>query len=185
MSAEGAALAKILILDDSPSVLAAASMALTAAGHEVLTREAQDGLPALIQREQPALLLLDVNMPAMQGDKTLRALRMRGWATGVKVLLYSAKSAEELEILARGSGADGFVCKVDGPEALVVAVNRALGTAEAEAEAEADDAAEEAVESEADMTDAGAADADAVATKPAEPATDDTEGIDVDLDFDA
>ncbi len=119
-------MAKILILDDSPATLAAAKGLLEAAGHTVETQLSPAGLPAIVHREHPDLILLDVNMPTLDGDQMLRILHARGWMADSIVLLFSSKPAAELAVLAESCGASGFISKRDGGEALVATVNSYL-----------------------------------------------------------
>src|SRR6267143_2497954 len=54
---------KILVVDDSPVILKALSMKLTAAGYDVLTAEDGGGAVSLARREKPDLILLDISFP--------------------------------------------------------------------------------------------------------------------------
>jgi CheY-like chemotaxis protein len=116
-------MAKILILDDSEIILTMTRDLLQAAGHTVATQSSPAGLPAVITRERPDLLLLDVSMPLLNGDQTLRVLRARGFLANIIVLLFSARPATELAKLATACGAHGYVSKNDASSALVTTVN--------------------------------------------------------------
>jgi DNA-binding response OmpR family regulator len=119
-------MAKILIVDDSPATIKMVTMALTEAGHEVASCDSPAGLPAIIKREQPDLILLDVVMPTMHGDKALQALSSRGWDSDATILFYSSRPREELEQLVGASGADGYIPKDVGFAAMVATVNEWL-----------------------------------------------------------
>jgi CheY-like chemotaxis protein len=68
---------KVLIVEDDPDLLAAEELLLEGAGYKVVT--ARDGLEALerISKEMPALILLDMRMPRMNGWEFVKALRSR------------------------------------------------------------------------------------------------------------
>jgi two-component system cell cycle response regulator DivK len=105
--------AKILVVDDLRAAIDAARQVLEAAGHTVIASDRPNGLPLLIKAEQPDLLLLDVEIPGMSGPAMLRAMRARGWAENLIVLLYSAKPGVELAKLVEVCGADGYIEKAD------------------------------------------------------------------------
>jgi twitching motility two-component system response regulator PilH len=116
-------MAKILIIDDSPATIKMASMALEEAGHDVVSRDGPAGLPAVIKKEQPNLILMDVVLPTMRGDILLRAMTSRGWKSNAVVLFYSSRPKEELEKLVLESGAHGYIPKDTGLANLVAGVN--------------------------------------------------------------
>ena len=118
---------KILIVDDSPTALKVARLALENAGYEVITRKEAVLVSSTIMREDPQIVLLDVTMPAVTGDKLVEIIRSHPACAGTIVLLYSVKPAAELEALARRCGADGFIQK--GPDASLLArqIDRWMG----------------------------------------------------------
>jgi DNA-binding response OmpR family regulator len=103
--------AKILIIDDSNMVLLGARLVLQEAGHEVVTNLGVTGAGGLVIAEDPDLIVLDVNMPELSGDKLLRPLRQNPRTAGIKVLFHSSESVEHLEHLVATTGADGYVRK--------------------------------------------------------------------------
>jgi CheY-like chemotaxis protein len=114
----------VLVVDDEPAVREMAAMGLRHVGLEVL--EAADGFEALnLCREHPEkidLLLLDLTMPNLSGEETLRRLRMQG--ARQKVVLMSGYSANEATRRCQTLGAVAFVQKPFELAALV----RLLGT---------------------------------------------------------
>jgi two-component system cell cycle sensor histidine kinase/response regulator CckA len=101
----------ILIVDDESAVREMGSMALRHAGLEVM--EAADGFQALtLCRDHPEmidLVLLDLTMPNLSGEETLRRLRMQG--AKQKVILMSGYSANEATRRCQQLGAVAFVQK--------------------------------------------------------------------------
>lgn len=102
---------KILVIDDSASALSIVSQVLENAGYEVIVRKEAVLVSSTILRERPDIVLLDVNMPAIQGDKLAEIIRGHPAGAKTTLLLYSVKPADELETLARRCGADGFIQK--------------------------------------------------------------------------
>ena len=80
---------RILIVEDEPDIREAMATALKAANFEVL--EAKNGIEglALAKQEQPAVILLDLVMPEMDGITTLQKLREDPWGRDAKVIILS------------------------------------------------------------------------------------------------
>lgn len=93
---------KIVIVDDSPVVLEATAAALEEAGYTVIQVLNPLTLPAVMRRERPDLVLLDVKMPAVSGDVAIKIL---GAAGEGKVVLYSDLPEAELKVRAKACGA--------------------------------------------------------------------------------
>jgi CheY-like chemotaxis protein len=116
---------RVLLVDDSPIILAVGKHALTGAGFDVEVREGVEDLC-----EQGAngfdLILMDVQMPQLFGDDVAAILKhQRSIAT--PIYLYSTLPDEELRERAAEASLDGFVSKSAGPEHLVGEVRRILG----------------------------------------------------------
>jgi CheY-like chemotaxis protein len=117
--------ATILLLDDSPLVLNATQAALEAGGHRVVTTSEPPEFFAALAREQPALALVDVSMPTLEGDAVVWITRAHN-LHDCSIYLYSAKSEAELKRLVASSGADGFLCKTSDDALLRKQVDEAL-----------------------------------------------------------
>jgi len=103
--------ARILVVDDEPSIREYETSLLTELGHEVLT--AADGAEALelARAKQPHLVLLDIMMPELSGIEVCRQLRADPRTRDIRVIVVSAvdaKRALEESIIA---GADDFLAK--------------------------------------------------------------------------
>ncbi len=83
--------ARVLVIDDEPSILRALRINLKARGYEVVT--ASDGCSGLsaAARERPDVVVLDLGLPDMEGTEVLHGLR--GW-TATPVIVLSARAQE-------------------------------------------------------------------------------------------
>lgn len=102
---------KILILDDSEIVLEATRLVLEDADFEVAVLTSPFLLFETMQREKPDVVLVDVNMPTLSGDRVLEVSNAFGAFRETPVLLYSTLEEAELRAMAGRYGADGFVRK--------------------------------------------------------------------------
>ena len=65
---EGEPIARVLVVDDEPSICRALALALRRNGYEALTAQSGDGALALLRRERVDVLLLDFRIPDLRGD---------------------------------------------------------------------------------------------------------------------
>jgi DNA-binding response OmpR family regulator len=123
--------ARILLIDDDPSLLDALTLAFEDAGHEVLT--ARDGVSGaeLVSREKPALLVSDINMPRLDGFALCKKIRAEGSA--IPVILLSSRDGEIDESLGLDLGADDYVSKPFSTRVLLARVAALLRRTEARA----------------------------------------------------
>ncbi len=118
---------RIVVIDDSKLVLAVATDALEAAGYEVIATDS--GIEAnrfIYSNQPPDLILIDVMMPLLNGDRKVRLLKQREASSRIPIILMSTKPREELAELARDSGADGFIQKPFDERSLVRQVSQLL-----------------------------------------------------------
>ncbi|KAF0215927.1 MAG: response regulator [Geobacteraceae bacterium] len=103
---------KILVVDDSEIVLAMAREALEGGGFEVVTAlSAKEADIYIFGQDKPDLIILDVMLPMLDGDKKAKMLKENELTKDIPILLLSSKPEEELRYLVKESGADGFVRK--------------------------------------------------------------------------
>jgi DNA-binding response OmpR family regulator len=105
---------KIMIVDDDATTLAVVSAILERQGHEVTARETALGTTRAIIRERPDVVLLDVRMPGLSGDRLAQLIAAES-ERPPRVILLSSSSKAELEELVRSSGAMGFIEKTGDP----------------------------------------------------------------------
>jgi len=102
---------KILLVDDEPFILTATAGLLRSIGYEVFACEQWTGVAATVHREDPDLILLDYNMPAMKGDELCRILKKNATNPAMKIVMFSSESESDLNRIVRESGADGYIRK--------------------------------------------------------------------------
>ncbi len=124
-------MARILLVDDDPSLLDALALAFTDEGHLVAT--AADGAQALaaIRTDPPDAVVSDINMPGIDGFTVCRKLRSAG--NTVPIILLTSRDSEIDETLGLELGADDYVAKPYSPRELLAriraVVRRAKGRA--------------------------------------------------------
>ncbi|UCD85505.1 MAG: response regulator [Deltaproteobacteria bacterium] len=117
---------KILIVDDDKVILDIVKDALTQEGYSVFTSDQPLGTSNKVAQIKPHLVVLDVGMPGLSGDKICRNLKESNIFKEIKVILFSIKTREELEKLAAESQADDFLTKSDNLQKLVKKVKHHL-----------------------------------------------------------
>jgi len=114
---------KILVVDDEPKIRMFIRANLEARGYEVYL--AQDGAEAveMAGRVDPDVVVLDVNMPRMNGIEACR--RIREWAD-MPIIILSVREDEADKVRALDEGADDYVTKPFGIEELLARIRVAL-----------------------------------------------------------
>ena len=120
-------MARILLIEDSPTDAAVLTQLLERNGHQVLTSgSAEDGIE-VCRRELPDLVLMDVILPGMNGFQATRALS-RDAATGnIPVVIVSTKSMDTDRAWGLRQGARAYIVKPPNAEALVARINELVG----------------------------------------------------------
>ncbi|MCA9992450.1 MAG: response regulator transcription factor [Ardenticatenaceae bacterium] len=121
---------EILVVDDEASVVEVVSLYLKRDGFAV--RQARDGYQALqaLGQRRPALVVLDVMLPGVDGLEIMRRLRDDPAGT-VPVIMLTARSQETDRIYGLEMGADDYVTKPFSPAELVARVKAVLRRAQA------------------------------------------------------
>ena len=113
---------KILIADDDPQILRALRILLTARGYQVLTaRSGAEALSVAVD-QHPALVMLDLGMPELNGIEVIEGLR--GWSS-VPILVVSGRTGSADKVDALDAGADDYVTKPFAADELLARI-RAL-----------------------------------------------------------
>ena len=119
----------ILSVDDSATMRRMVGRVVATLGFELL--EASDGLEALelLARHGPdvALVVLDVNMPRMDGEEALQAIKADPRLAGIPVMMLTTESERAKIIRAIQAGAVNYICKPFQQEDLMVKIAESLG----------------------------------------------------------
>jgi len=114
---------KVLVIDDEPPIRKLLRMGLTTQGYEIL--EASNGKTALEKlTEDPALIILDLGLPDIQGHELLRTIRARNEA--VPIVVLSSRGDEAGKVQALDLGADDYLTKPFGMDELLARLRAAL-----------------------------------------------------------
>lgn len=119
-------MAKILIVDDSPSQIFTLKKLVENWGHETLT--AQNGEQALeiARQELPNVILMDIVMPGMSGFQATRKLSKDKTTHGIPVIFVSTKNDETDLVWGMRQGAAAYVTKPVNPKTLFTAISDAI-----------------------------------------------------------
>lgn len=116
----------VLVVDDDASILDTVSAILSGEGYDVVSvTSGQEALES-VARKQPAVILLDMRMPVMDGWAVARALH----AQGINVPIVVMTAAESARRWADEVGAEGYLAKPFGLDELLAAVGRFRGPGE-------------------------------------------------------
>jgi two-component system OmpR family response regulator len=102
---------KLLIVDDDQGVLDALTVILTRAGYEVQSTDDVFGLPFFVGQFKPDAILLDVDLPAVTGDKLAKNLLKLRSTRDCKIIFHSAEDEASLHHLADRTGVSGYIPK--------------------------------------------------------------------------
>ena len=101
----------ILVVDDNPTNLKLAATVLECAGHPVLSaRNAVEAL-AVLHHSQPDLILMDIQMPGMDGLTLTRQLRTNPAYQHIRIVALTSFAMKGDEQKARAAGCDGYITK--------------------------------------------------------------------------
>ncbi|HEY9769297.1 MAG TPA: response regulator [Coleofasciculaceae cyanobacterium] len=105
------AAAKVLILDDDPQVLLSLQISLQPWGFELTTLNEPQHFWDVLEDVEPDLLVLDIDMPEINGIELCQILRSdRRWQL-LPILFLSVHQDEKTQYLAFANGADDYICK--------------------------------------------------------------------------
>ena len=120
-------MARILLIEDSPTESAVMTQLLERNGHQVLTSgSAEDGIEAC-RRERPDLVLMDVVLPGMNGFQATRALSRDADTKAIPVLIVSTKGMETDKAWGMRQGARDYIVKPPRESELIARINAVLG----------------------------------------------------------
>ena len=117
----------ILVADDDDDILLLVTTRLRRDGYEVVSASRGDDALALAREVRPALAVLDVGMPGLDGLEVLERIRADETLCGTRVLLLTAKAQESDVRRGYQGGADAYVKKPFSPAELSARIDALLG----------------------------------------------------------
>lgn len=118
---------KIKIIEDDLSIASELKETLVRAGYLALITEDFSNVLDQIKKEQPDLILLDINLPKINGEVLLQQIRKEN---NVPVIMVTSKNSEVDEVLSMSYGADDYITKPYNPTILLLRIGAVLKRAE-------------------------------------------------------
>lgn len=117
----------VLVVDDSPAVRKLVQMTLRARGYNIVT--AFDGVAAIkeIAQHEPCVILLDINMPRLDGYQLCSLIRKHERTQHIPVVMLSGKDGVFDQIRGKTVGCTSYIVKPFVPEALIKEVEKHIG----------------------------------------------------------
>jgi twitching motility two-component system response regulator PilH len=124
-----ATMARVLIVDDSPSQLMGMKRIIEKLGHEIFT--AEDGALGVeaAKREMPDLILMDVVMPNLNGFQATRSISKEPATSHIPIILVTTKDQETDRVWGMRQGAKAYLTKPVNEAALIKLVKELLPNA--------------------------------------------------------
>ena len=119
-------MARILIVDDSPSQLLGIKRIVEKLGHETLTAEDGAAGVEVAKQEKPDLILMDVVMPNLNGFQATRTISKNPDTAHIPIVLVTTKDQETDKVWGMRQGAKAYVTKPIKEEELVKALEEFL-----------------------------------------------------------
>jgi two-component system KDP operon response regulator KdpE len=113
----------LLLVEDDQNIVDLVRTNLMARGYEVIVSKTGSDAVALLEAEQPDLVLLDLMLPDIDGFELCREIRER---SGVGIIVISARRGENDKVRALNLGGDDYMTKPFGVEELLARINATL-----------------------------------------------------------
>lgn len=120
---------RILVVDDEPSIVLSLQYLLQREGYEVDIAADGETALAVMARQPPALVILDIMLPSLDGFEVCRRLRADPARAGIKVLMLTARGRDTEVQKGLRLGADLYVTKPFSTHELLEQIRRLLGQA--------------------------------------------------------
>lgn len=118
---------KVLMIDDDQAQLMIVRTWLEACGCQVMTQDSPFGTGRTILREQPDILLLDIEMPGLGGQSLAEMLSKQAGPTAPGIIFYSGKEQATLDTMVRAHGALGAISKTHDSNTFLAQFKRLSG----------------------------------------------------------
>jgi two-component system cell cycle response regulator DivK len=124
-------MARVLIVEDNAANMKLATFLLESAGHTVLSaRDAEAGL-TVARNEQPDLILMDIQLPGMDGLEATALLKRDDATRAIPVIALTALAMKGDEERIRAAGCDGYIAKPLAYRDFLATISAHLATAPA------------------------------------------------------
>ena len=120
-------MARILIVDDSPSQLMGIRRIVEKLGHEALTAEDGAAGVEVAKREVPDLILMDVVMPNLNGFQATRSITREPTTSHIPVILVTTKDQDTDRVWGMRQGAKAYITKPFSESELADMIQQMLG----------------------------------------------------------
>jgi two-component system cell cycle response regulator DivK len=104
-------MATVLIVEDNPANMTLAVFLLQSAGHSLLTATNAEAGLTLARKEQPDLILMDIQLPGMDGLAATQLLKSDDATCAIPVIALTALAMKGDEERIRAAGCDGYIAK--------------------------------------------------------------------------
>jgi twitching motility two-component system response regulator PilG len=119
----------VLVVDDSPTIRKLVEITLRREGIQVVFAENGITTLAALTRHHPALIILDIMLPAINGYQICQVIKRHPRCRGIPVIMLSGKDGAFAKVRGRMVGASEYLTKPFTPAELLEAVRRHLPTA--------------------------------------------------------
>ena len=121
-------MAKILIVDDSPSQLYSLQKIVEKLGHETITAEDGEEGVQTAREQMPDLVLMDVVMPNLNGFQATRQITQNADTSHIPVIMLTSKDQETDKVWAERQGAKDYITKPPREDELMSKINALLAS---------------------------------------------------------
>ena len=119
--------ARVLIVEDNPANMTLATFLLQSAGYEVLSATDAESGVAMARDRQPSLILMDIQLPGMDGLQATALLKADEATRAIPVIALTALAMKGDEERIRAAGCDGYIAKPLAYKAFLATVSAQLG----------------------------------------------------------
>ena len=119
-------MAKVLIVEDNPANMTLAVFLLNSVGHAVLSATNAEAGLTMAREEQPDLILMDIQLPGMDGLAATALLKASETTCAIPVIALTALAMKGDEERIRSAGCDGYIAKPMRYKEFLAAISRQL-----------------------------------------------------------
>lgn len=117
---------KIVVIEDEPDIQEVISYNLKREGYQVTAVSRGDEGLTVVRNQAPALVVLDLMLPGMDGLSVCQQLRADSLTKDIPIIIVSAKEEESDVVIGLGLGADDYISKPFSPRELLARVKAVL-----------------------------------------------------------